>query len=310
MIGRFCLLTLSIFFFPTLFCLWVIPQNGILQSKNRIVSFEFNKRTYRLHVPSSYTGEAMPLVIALHGRGMPAWLMELNSGWSKKADKERFIVAYPDGVKDINGGQQSFNAGFCCGSAMEEGHNDTGFINTVIADISKDYSIDTRRIYITGFSNGAMLAYKYAEEQTDILAAAGIVSGSIALQDTISNIPSPKNSLPIIIMHGKNDETIPYIGGRGKNNSVPFASFQDAVNFWVTNNRCEPTPKQDLLNGVVFTKDIYTNCQNDADVVAITINDGTHAWVGGLQEAYKNLTISNIKATDEIWSFFAKQSRK
>jgi polyhydroxybutyrate depolymerase len=310
MIGRLFLLVISIFFFPMLFCLWVIPQNGILQSKNHTIPFEFNNRSYRLHIPSSYSGETMPLVIALHGRGMPAWLMELNSGWSRKADKEHFIVAYPNGVKDIDGGQQSFNAGFCCGSAMEEGHDDVGFVKAVIADVENQYSVDPKRIYVTGFSNGAMLAYKFAEEETDMVAAVGIVSGALSLEDGSASLAVPKTVVPIIMMHGKNDETIPYGGGHGKNNDISFSSFKDAVVFWVNNNKCELIPKKDLLNGVVFSKEVYTNCQKDADVVAITINDGTHAWFGGLQEAYKNLTLSNIKATDEIWSFFAKQIKQ
>jgi poly(3-hydroxybutyrate) depolymerase len=99
-----------------------------------------------------------------------------RSGWSRLADREGFIV-YPEGI-GILGFLQHWNAGHCCGKAVEDNWNDVAFIEAAIDGTCRQYAVDKRRIYMIGFSNGGMMTYRFAAERSSLLAAAASVSGA------------------------------------------------------------------------------------------------------------------------------------
>jgi polyhydroxybutyrate depolymerase len=128
------------------------------------------ERSYVVHVPKSRDhAKPMPVVLALHGATMNgpmmAWFTDLN----RKADEAGFLAVYPNGT-----GRRSslfWNGGDCCGSAMQNNVDDVAFINGVIDDLMKVYSVDARRIYATGMSNGGIMVYRLAAEISDRIAA-------------------------------------------------------------------------------------------------------------------------------------------
>ena len=130
--------------------------------------------------PNYRKGEKLPLVIALHGGGGNAQNMEMMSGFSEKADKENFAVVYPNGSGRIsNNILLTWNAEGCCQYAAENKIDDVGFISALIDKLVGDYGIDSKRIYATGFSNGAMMSFKLGEKIPDKIAAIAPVSGAI-----------------------------------------------------------------------------------------------------------------------------------
>jgi poly(3-hydroxybutyrate) depolymerase len=82
--------------------------------------------------------------------------MEKWSGWSWLADREGFIVIYPEGI-GILGFLQHWNAGYFCGKAVEDNWNDVAFIEAAIDGTCRQYAVDKHRIYMIGFSNGGMM---------------------------------------------------------------------------------------------------------------------------------------------------------
>lgn len=126
-----------------------------------------NERTFQLHVPESYDpARPMPAVLAMHYRGGSATTMRELTGLDAKADREGFLVAYPEGV----GGQ--FNAFGCCGV-----QDDVGFVKAVAALLVERWHADPDRVFLAGVSNGGDLTFRAAVEAPGVFAAIGVVSG-------------------------------------------------------------------------------------------------------------------------------------
>jgi polyhydroxybutyrate depolymerase len=107
-------------------------------------------REYELHVPPGYSGAPVPLVVDLHGWGVGSTAQSNFSGFREKSDLEGFLVAWPQGLGDL----PSWNAGECCGFAVQNDIDDVGFARAVVADVAARTAIDSSRVYATGQSNG------------------------------------------------------------------------------------------------------------------------------------------------------------
>ena len=169
-----------------------------LPAGNQPLTVDGRERAYLMYRPAT-AGQDAPLVVVLHGAAGSGRQAQESYGWDAAADKGGFVVAYPDGVN------RTWNAGpGCCGAAARDKVDDVAFITRLVDEIP---SVDKKRVYATGISNGAMLAYRLACE-TGIFAAIGPVAGTM-----ISDCPAPK-PLSIIHIHGESDPTIPYAAGR------------------------------------------------------------------------------------------------
>ena len=120
--------------------------------------------------PQAGDGQPLPLVINFHGGGGEPLGHERYSGMDDLADEEGFIAVYPAGTSRFGDRLLTWNAGGCCGYAQEESVDDVGFVRALIDDLSTVTLIDRSRIYATGLSNGAMMAYRLAAEIPDQIA--------------------------------------------------------------------------------------------------------------------------------------------
>ena len=117
-------------------------------------------RTYITHVPGIAGRRALPVMIAFHGGGGEAEGFKAYAGLDAVADREGFIVVYPNGTGVLPRRLLTWNAGECCGYAMNQRVDDAGFAIAVLDDLARRTAIDTRRVYATGHSNGAMMSYR------------------------------------------------------------------------------------------------------------------------------------------------------
>lgn len=276
----------------------------------RSKSFRLSDREYLLHLPSGYkTDKKVPLVIALHAYTDHPRIMELYSGWSRKADKKNFIVVYPKGTNSKSNTNLSWNANFCCGAAVENNIDDVKFINDLINELTKIYSIDESKIYLTGYSNGGMLAYKIAEQYPGRFAGLGMVSTSPAGKSPNETIFTeflpPTPPIRTIMLHGMMDESVPYKGGLTKNNDKEFVAFEDTEKKWQDSYHCEfDIQEVDLVPHVVNTRKYF--CDDSLLLQSVSFNKSAHTWFGSVLE-WKNLLQGNtLSATNLIWEFFEK----
>jgi polyhydroxybutyrate depolymerase len=242
-------------------------------------------RRFQLHLPSGYAGESpLPLVVNLHGYTANGRAQEALSGMSAKADRERFIVVYPEG----RGERQGWFVG-----PGSQGDVDIRFIRDLVTQLQSQFRIDASRVYATGMSNGGGLTNRLGCEMADVFAAIAPVSGAYFFYEECR----PARSMPVVAFHGTADQIVSYAGqGRAL---PPVADWAAA---WARRDGCAADASVTLSQGPV-TGQTWNACRDGAEVVLYTIEGGGHTWPGrGLPGA--NRPSNDIDATDIIWAFF------
>ncbi len=268
------------------------------------------ERTYRVHIGSFYDRSIpIPLVIALHGGGGNSWGMTRLTGFNALADKENFIVVYPDGFErhwnDGRGVQWK---------AQVENVDDVGFISSLIERLSDELNIDASRVYVTGISNGGMMSHRLGCELSQKIAAISPVASNIPVN--MASVWSPSRPVPILIINGTADPLERWEGGEirlGRRTFGVVLSVADTVKFWVEKNQCSSPPvitqlpDKDPSDGTTVRTEAYGDCQDSAEVVLYAIEGGGHIWPGGSQylpEAIIGKTSQEFNASEVIWQFF------
>jgi len=267
-------------------------------------------RNYLLHIPPGYDGQKkMSLVIVLHGGGGNARFTAEMTGMSVKADTAGFIAVYPNGTGPLGDERiLTWNAGNCCGYALDNNIDDVGFIRELINKLESKLAIDTARIYATGISNGGMMSYRLACELADKIAAIAPVAGAMGMADC-----NPANPVAVIIFHGTADEHVLFEGGvpRQQLDTHPRIDkpVSYAVDFWVKADGCSATSAKETKGNIV--KSVYSGGKNGTEVILYTIIGGKHAWPGG-KSAWLggDVPTKEISATDLMWDFFASHPKQ
>jgi polyhydroxybutyrate depolymerase len=265
-------------------------------------------RTYRLFIPHSLTiTKPAPLVIALHGGLGSATQFEANSGLSDFSESNGFYVAYPNGVGAIEGQStfQTWNAGDCCGPAAKNNVNDVSFIRTLISTLQSKFAIDTKKVFIIGHSNGAMMAYKLVCELSDQISGIGVQAGSLGMDEC-----KPSQPVSVIHIHGTSDSNFPISGGLGSGvAAIPFRSARFAVDTIASANKCEINPEAlAYKRNTDLTIYTWNKCANSSTIRYVTVKGATHAWMGhpaqsNLAQSYVGAPYENLDATRAILSF-------
>ncbi|MBI5517348.1 MAG: hypothetical protein HY909_26480 [Deltaproteobacteria bacterium] len=254
-------------------------------NNDRAMTFGGRARTYILHVPMSYRpGVALPLVLAYHGGNGTARNFA-GRGFSEEADRRGFLVAYPQGVGAPGEPTGTWNAMHCCGVAFTTQVDDVGFTRALVADIAGVVTVDRRRVYATGHSNGAMFSHRLAAEAPDLVAAFGVYAGTIGGRDspmeTMDRVPpSPATPVPALLIHGRLDTHVPYDGGHGPEAAgmrvdLPLSR---SASFWVSADGCGATPMTAMAPGGAATRDSYPGCRAGSALQVVSLARGTHSW--------------------------------
>ncbi len=248
-------------------------------------------RTYRVFAPTTLEPEGQPpLVLVLGGVGNSAENMVGATEFDRQATVGNFIVAYPEGL-DL-----TWNAGFCCASGITSGVDDVAFLSRLIDQLVADYDVDPARVYVTGVSAGAMMAYRLACERPDRIAGVGSVAGAMVLERC-----QPDQGVPVIEIHGTEDPLVPYGGGLVRPEAVanqPVPATVAVVERWASLNDCPAGPREETQGPVTTLR--WTACPGGAAVELVTVEGGGHTWfASGLGPAN-----GAVDATMLIWDFF------
>jgi polyhydroxybutyrate depolymerase len=259
------------------------------------------ERSYLLYIPEKIrNASAAPVVLVFHGGlGRPENMPDIT-GFNHLAETEGFAVAYPRGVSQLENIElDTWNGGLCCGGAQKNNIDDVGFIRALLDDLPVLVSVDPRRIFATGLSNGAIFSYRLACEMADRIAAIGPVSGTQNIAEC-----HPSRPVSVIHFHGTADLMVPFEGGFGKGVSgFSFASVDETIDFWVRVDGCLTAPAREETAALIY--DVYTPCAEDAAVELYAIQGGKHAWPGGMRSASGADDPSNaVDATAVMWEFF------
>ncbi|MDQ1332139.1 MAG: Esterase depolymerase [Bacteroidota bacterium] len=300
----------------------IFPATAAGSDKRASITHDDLERTFHIHIPSSYDKSIqVPLVIALHGRGGNGESMVLvtRKGFDKLAERDGFIVAYPDGIElNWNDGRIDQEAN---DRAHRENIDDVGFISSLIDILIKDYRIDPRRVYVTGISNGAIMSYRLACELSNKITAIAPVDGNIP-QPLFPNC-MPSRPVSVLAINNVNDPLVPFEGGEiyGHFHSIKLGkvlSANESIEFWVNRNKCATSPvvieepDRDPKDGTRVTRKEYINNSDGTEVILYSVDGGGHTWPGGFQYLPAWIigkTSRDIDANEVIWSFFKKHCR-
>lgn len=277
-------------------------------------------RRYLVHLPR-HAGGALPVMLALHGGGGNARQFSEESVLAAVADRERFIAVFPDGAGPVRGRFLTWNAGpDCCGWARDHDTDDAGFLAAVIDDLAGRVAIDRTRVYVTGHSNGAMMAYRLAAERAALVAAIVPVSGAMSLSRF-----APARPVAVLHIHSTDDPRALYDGGLsppfpGTQARTQHAPVMDGVRAWAANNRCraEPVVAEERAGtggdrGQTLTRLRYNGCSVGGTVEHLRLTGVGHGWPGASGRLFgRNLVgppTSMINASEEAWAFASRFRR-
>ena len=175
-------------------------------------------RRFLVHVPSTLV-EPRGVVLVLHGGGgAGAGVSELGthplSVFRTVADREGFVVAYPEGLpaNDAEGlpGWVDCRAD----NTVASGANDIAFLSALAEGLADDYDLPPSRVFMAGGSNGAQMTHAFAFHHSDLVGAVATGAGSLALTPLPGPCTQgPSQPVPIVLVHGTADTQMPYNGG-------------------------------------------------------------------------------------------------
>lgn len=277
------------------------------------------ERSYIVHVPAGLEHPA-PMVVALHGGGGTGKGFQEQNGMDVVADREGFLVVYPEGTGVLPNRLHTWNSGFnCCGYALDNDVDDVGFLRAVIEDVAERTAVERGRVYMTGHSNGAMMSYRFAAEAADLVTAIAPVGGALSVAD-----PSPTRAIAVLHIHSADDPRALYDGGEGP----PFPGtsrthvaepVRPGIETWATINGCSPGPV--LQQTLVGTGDdegqtaerLVWDCAEEASVEHLLLTGSGHGWpgteVGRIWQSQLGPSTTLIDASEEVWAFVSRFAR-
>lgn len=274
------------------------------QTFTQIIQVGRSERSYDVYLPANAGAQKLPLIIALHGGLGNASRMAEMTNLNQIADSGPFVVAYPDGTggfRPIMKDKRTWNAGTCCGIAVKRGIDDISFISLMIYQIANKYPVDPDKVYVTGISNGAMLAYRLACEIPDKISGIIPVAGTLAIDECPAG-----NNIPVLHIHGDADKNVPFQGGQGAKSlaGVSHRSVPDTVSIMTESRNCDAPVIEDHAT---YTEQYY-QCESGAPFKLVVIKGGGHSWPGGGRQSSAHNT-TDYSASKETWLFVQNNLR-
>jgi polyhydroxybutyrate depolymerase len=242
------------------------PSNSTLMpgDSNGTIDVGGMTRNYILHVPPGYTGdEPVPLLVDWHPLTQSAQFQRTSSGYAQVADREGFIVAYPDGIDN------AWNIGPCCTRSRDV--DDLGFARALVDKIKSQACIDPKRVYAAGFSMGGGMSHFLGCKAADVFAAV-----APAAFDLIEEYDcTPSRPITVISFRGTADFIVPYAGGASTPptpyplDPIHFLGAQGTFEKWAELNQCTGEP-MDTGGGC----ETYTQCAQGVEVTLCTSGGG------------------------------------
>jgi len=294
------------------------------------VEHDGRTRTALVYVPATLpAGKPAPVVLNFHGGGGNAAAHRAYVRMDALADREGFIVVYPNGTGRLEEKLLTWNAGLCCGYAAAEKVDDVGFVKTLLGALATRAPVDSARVYATGLSNGAMLSYRLAAQASDRIAAIAPVAGSMVLPEPHVDDPRLALAVPgrrpmaILHIHSIDDKRALYLGGLGE--PFPLTDVrtrhphaEEVLYRWAAFGECAPKAVlEEVRHGAAGTptaahtasRYVFYGCRDGTEVALWKLSGAGHVWPGGRRDYLPRVLGAGtdvIDANEEMWKFFRR----
>jgi polyhydroxybutyrate depolymerase len=240
-------------------------------------------RTFIYYAPQGLdANKAVPLIISPHGFTMSGEAMYTMTGFKELADREGLVAIFPDGNAGSpwNVGQNVSGLGIAVANSSSD---DQGFVDAMIEYAKADQCIDTKHMFLSGFSMGGYFSNEVGCLRDDIAGVGPHSGGSHDLAQCKGSIK------PVIIFHGIADWLIFY------NDNAPITRDR-----WVQRNGCSAEFESRNVKGGAC--DYHKNCPKHAQVVLCHFDALGHAWAGGISGSFADPSMES--ASELAWKFW------
>ena len=262
----------------------LVPEGG--KFIEAVYTNAAGSRAYKVYIPSRYQGQALPLIVMLHGGTQTPDDFAAGTRMNLIAEEQTCLVVYPVQPGHANPAKcwNWFRA-----SDQRRGRGEPSLIAGVTRQVMHDYSVDVQRVYVGGLSAGAAAAAVMGATYPDLYAAIGVHSGLAcgAADDLISAFAAMRQGaspsgeatdiledqqpfVPTIVFHGDRDHIVhPRNADHVISCSLRASKWQKKVD-----RGCVP-------NGHGYTRTIHTDANGRAMLEQWCIHGAGHAWSGG-----------------------------
>ena len=270
-------------------------------------------RTYKLYVPSGYRGEAVPLVVMLHGCTQSPDDFAVGTGMNDLAEEHTVLVAYPAQAPSANASKcwNWFKAG-----DQKRDRGEPSLIAGMTREVMRDFAVDSERVYVAGLSAGGAFAAVMGATYPDLYAAIGVHSGLAcgAARDMPSAFEAMRQGgsatarktdwsggftapVPTIVFHGDRDTTVnPLNGDQVIAQSKAAADLNMEVHRGVS------------PGGIAYTRSVQSDETGHPMLEQWVLHGMGHAWSGG-SPAGSYTEPRGPDASREMMRFFLRHPR-
>ena len=215
------------------------------------IAFPTDRGNVTLYAPSKMDPESpLPLVVSLHGYTSNAAEHENYFRLRNQVDARRFLLCVPNGSLDSQG-ERFWNATEVCCDFEFRRPDDSGYLRSLIEDITDAYPVDTGSIHMVGHSNGGFMAYRAACDHSDLIASIASLAGA-----TFNN-PSdcqPDQPVHVLQIHGTQDDVIAFDGGCFVPFFLCYPGALASIEIWADYNGCRGAAEEiaplDLVSNI------------------------------------------------------------
>lgn len=185
--------------------------------------------------------------------------------------------------------------------------DDVKFLDHLIEDAIATYGVDPQRIYMGGYSGGAMMTLRYACEVPGRIAGTALVGAQMIT--TLAAKCDTSAPPAMMFIDGDQDPLGAYEG-----NST-LMSVPDSAAFWAQANGCGMTPQRESLPDLVEDQtqtvvDRYQDCGTGKAVRLYSVLGGGHTWPGTADFSPSlGPTSQDFDASDAFMQFLLQFSR-